>query len=269
MCGPIMLKKSIPEQSILSIRSRAVYRQLLLRGGGPLVHCLVNEFPKSGGSWLGKMIAQSSGVDFPQNRAPSKMNSVFHGHYMCRFKRVRNVVLWRDPRDIMVSWYYHCFFYNERNNHKRVDENRSAVKFEGYDDINRNMLAFIDWCFNKGGAPGFSWNDFFDFWYKEDPYCFHTSYEKLTADPVLELGRICSFNGVPQKEQDLIEVVKKFSFKKESARSAGESDSSSFLRKGIVGDWVNVFDDKTSLEFEKITGARLKSLDKILLTSPD
>ena len=60
----------------------------LLRAG--MVHLLsgvlplyvVNEFPKSGGTWVGQMLGRALGVPFPRNRFPVLRPSIMHGHYL-------------------------------------------------------------------------------------------------------------------------------------------------------------------------------------------
>jgi len=49
----------------------------LLSGALPLY--VVNEFPKSGGTWVGQMLGRALGLPFPRNRLPALRPSIMHG----------------------------------------------------------------------------------------------------------------------------------------------------------------------------------------------
>ena len=256
--------QSVTDQSLIRIRSRAVVRLAMLSVGKPFSRCLINEFPKSGGSWLAKMVAGGLELDFPQNVMPSTFPAIFHGHYMKEFPRVPKLILWRDPRDIMVSWYYHCLFGNERNNLARVEKNRARLGFENVEDIKGNMAPFIDWCFGPDGEPGITWGDFFDRWYGVENNTIHTSYERLRTAPVEEIGRLLHWLGAERTNTELEGLVDKYSFGRQSHRKAGEEEASSFLRKGIVGDWKNVFDETAERRLNSHLGDRIEKIQEIL-----
>ena len=39
---------------------------------------VVNEYPKSGGSWVAEMLSEALGVPFPRNRLPMLRSSILH-----------------------------------------------------------------------------------------------------------------------------------------------------------------------------------------------
>jgi hypothetical protein len=44
---------------------------------------------------------------------------------------MKNIVnVWRDGRDVMVSWYHHCLFLNEITNPRFVERARKDPAFE-------------------------------------------------------------------------------------------------------------------------------------------
>jgi hypothetical protein len=97
-------------------KSEGLIRYLMvhmLSGHLPLI--TVNEYPKSGGTWLAQMLSASLRLPFPRNKLPQICSSIMHGHYLNPWGMDNVVVMWRDGRDIMVSWYYHCLFKNERS----------------------------------------------------------------------------------------------------------------------------------------------------------
>mgnify|MGYP001793945937 CR=1 FL=1 len=71
---------------------------------------IINEYPKSGGTWVGQMLARALDIPFPRNRFPELRSSIMHGHYLNPWGMKNVVVVWRDGRDMMVSWYHHCLY---------------------------------------------------------------------------------------------------------------------------------------------------------------
>jgi len=216
---------------------------------------LLTEFPKSGGSWLTKMLSELIGIDFPQNSFPVSRCSAFQGHYLKAFCQRKIVVLWRDPRDIMVSWYFHSVVGNDHSNESFVASVRRQCGIKNPDDVILNLPKFIDFAFSGKMSPGFTWNDFYDRWH-DDPSAIHVSYEELRSDPVSALERVAVGFGFQASFSDIESVVDKYSFQNISGRKEGQEDSKSFVRKGIVGDWRNYFSEEASLIFNDIVGHR-------------
>jgi hypothetical protein len=70
----------------------------MLSGAIPLY--IVNEYPKSGGTWVGQMLGRALRVPFPRNRFPVLRPSIMHGHYLRPWGMKNVVVVWRDGRDV-------------------------------------------------------------------------------------------------------------------------------------------------------------------------
>ena len=235
------------ERSRTTIRIEALWRYFLLNSTARILpSLLITEYPKSGGTWLSLMLADLTGYAFPRNQFPSLGKTIFHGHYLHRFSGVPSIVLWRDPRDIMVSWYHHSLFKSEKTNAGFVEEVRNSVSFEDYDNIEKNLPDFIEFAFTRQRSPHFTWNVFFDVWSKRSKGVIHTSYEVLRISPVEELLKVMVSLGFEINEEAVAATVDKFSFERMSGRKAGDEKSGTFLRKGIVGDWKNVFSDEAA-----------------------
>lgn len=86
-------------------------------------------------------------------------------------------------------------------------------------------------------------------------------YEDLLDDPAPHLKRIVSFLGAETRDKLIARCIEAASFERMSkGRRQGEEDSTSFMRKGIAGDWRNVFNEADREEFKSVGGDMLIEL---------
>jgi Sulfotransferase family len=83
-------------------------------------------------------------------------------------------------------------------------------------------------------------------------------YRDLHVDPVGETERLFSFLGASAERGLIEEVVAATSFEATSGRKAGEEDPSSFLRKGVVGDWMTRLDPGTAERISESCGELMR-----------
>lgn len=224
---------------------------------------VVTEHPKSGGSWISQLLSEALEVPFPRNQAPKLQSSILHGHNL-RTPFMKNVVcVFRDGRDIMTSAYFHRLFENDKNSPIMVRKMRAALPFDDYDDVRRNMPAFIEYQANIGRrslSPGkFSWGQFVDSWI--DSSALIVKYEDMLEAPEDQLARLVV--GLTGREMDrsrITEIVSKYSFSNQSKRKPGEEDTRSFLRKGQAGDWRDKFTKESMDIFDHYFGEYLLKL---------
>ena len=217
---------------------------------------IVTEYPKSGGSWVSQMLSEYFNVPFPRNRFPRLRSSIMHGHYL-PFPTMKNVVVvLRDGRDVMVSFYYHCLFKNERYNARLVETTRKDLQFEDYDDIRSNLPRFIEYKFTHKKHPRFTWSEFVNSWTDMDVPII--KYENLLQDTAREMSKaireICKSRADKAR---LERIAEKYSFKNLAKRNPGEENKHSFLRKGIAGDWKNHFSREARQIFNEFAGREL------------
>lgn len=236
----------------------------LLSGVLPLY--IITEYPKSGGSWLAQMLADYLQVDFPRNRRPGLRSSVMHGH-MLYSPLMKNVVcLFRDGRDVIVSLYYHMLFENDKNSHAFVKHVRSVTKFGDNEDIKRNLAEFIEFVVSresKSISPfKFTWGDFVADWQERN--VISVKYEQLISDCHASMASIIHqlTGNVPDHER-LNAVVSKYSFENQTKRVPGSEDISSFIRKGVPGDWRGKFSKNAATTFHHYFGKQMISLGYI------
>jgi len=218
---------------------------------------LVSEYPKSGGTWLSKLLADYFEIDFPRNKIPRLQKSVMHGHFLYSENFYNPVILLRDGRDVMVSAYYHFLFFNERNSHNHVTKIRNLLNFDNYDDIKTNLPKFIEYmfCSYSKGIFKFSWSQFINSWIDKDVTV--VKYESLLQDTRKALEKVLlSRSELKINYEKLEEIVYKNSFSQQSKKFIN-SQSHNFLRKGISGDWKNHFSKEACQVFNKFGGDEL------------
>lgn len=219
---------------------------------------LVSEYPKCGGTWVSQMLASYLQVPFPRNERVSLLRqppSLLHGHHLFN-RRFRNVVyVLRDGRDALVSAYYQFLHGNES---WAVDLLRAKLRFSDYDDVRRNLPAFIEYMFTTyaRGHFHFSWSEYVDS-VLDHPVNL-VRYEDLLEDPVTAMAevirRLC--DGDPDMDV-LSRICDQYSFERQANRKPGDEDTGSFLRKGIAGDWRNKFNREACEVFDQFTGNAL------------
>lgn len=236
-----------------AVRYGMVY---FLSGRLPLY--IVNEYPKSGGNWVGLMLERALGVPFPRNRLPVLRPSIMLGHYLSPWNMKNVVVVWRDGRDVMVSMYHHSLFKNELDAPTMVDIFRKDLPFRDYENVRENLPTFIEHFFTKQRSPRFSWADFVRRWYGRSGVS-QVRYEDLYQDTVGELQRVVlELAGKQLDSRKAAAIVEEFSFNRLSAgRQPGQESKNSFFRKGIVGDWRNYFSREACQVFDRFAGNEL------------
>ena len=228
---------------------------------------LLTEYPKSGGSWLGEMLSELTGIEFPRNRFPSlKTQSIFHGHYLPKYGVQRNkkvICLVRDGRDVTVSYYFHQLFLNDKTslNKKEIKYYTKLYGFEDVNDVKTNMPKFISHLNSHVPSKFFhflfpgTWSEFYKQWVNysnKNSNVLFVKYENLRLEPLFELKKILNFLEVENISDGRIQqIIRKHSFKAKTQRKSGMENRKSFMRKGIVGDWKNYFTQDAIKEFKK------------------
>ena len=237
-------------------------RELILRGATrPFAdNIVVNEYPKSGGSWFSQMLSAAVDIPYPRNRLPC-LNTCLMQCHVLNPRGMRNVVVvWRDGRDIVVSYYHHLMIGHEYQGYQVAKQNAEKIGISDPENIRENLPAFIDALMERKIGPRFSWPQFVETWSKRQGIV-ETRYEDLLVKPEQELSRVVHelTSGFP--EDALVkEIVERYSFQSQSGRSSGTEEQGKFLRKGVAGDWVNYFSDDAIERFNFHAGDALNKL---------
>ncbi len=166
----------------------------------------------------------------------------------------------RDGRDVAVSVMHHTWNQAEdQGGTSRINPAQKA-KREAYRGDPQGLLE-AGGIFPDGwlGDYAASWRARVAGTAEEGPALLgenyaEVRYEDLLANPEGELGRLVGFLGADATQEVVGQSVGAATFEKLSGgRKRGEEEAS-FFRKGIAGDWKNVFTEKNKAEFKAAAG---------------
>ncbi len=224
---------------------------------------LINEYPKCGATWLRNLLSETIGVN--KNRGNWNKykimgfvgkNSIIQRHWKFKTNAYRTIIVLRDPRDVLNSFYFFENYY--------VDNNRTLSKIRG--DINdsdtKNIEKYLPFKIEKPqeSTPQFSYSKFWDF-YKNDKSILFVKYEDMVADTYKELKRVLKFIGYSNiGEEKIKQIIDNNNIKKLRSKERTTDVKSRFFRKGIVGDWKNNFSEQSINYFKLEYGKLLEDM---------
>jgi hypothetical protein len=248
-----------------ALASNLINRSLARHLGHRLGYFLISEYPKSGGTWFGKMAAEAIQIPYPEHSVfPIGCPSVIHNHWRFdrRFRRCWYVC--RDGRDSVVSLYFHRM-------RDIADPSKPAGRrFESYyrrlygpsfdpANIIENLPRFIE---NEYRHPqqsfGANWADHVRGWIGPDVDASRVkvvTYESLLDDACEVLGDAVAWACGREADPWVISTtVDKNSMLRMTGRKPGEEDRGNFIRKGVAGDWRNHFSREAAEVFDSLAG---------------
>ena len=220
---------------------------------------VLSEYPKSGGTWIAQMLAAATGMSLVREGRPPLNRYVIHKHTLPGILSGRRpVVVMRDGRDALLSLYFHAYFLRDRRTTRLTSAFAEALPLRRPEDVRENLPRFIERQLSSPVYPRFTWSEFVERWADRGRSCVVT-YEDALLDPERTVRRLLSHLGVEQHPSTAIEeVVANYSFRAMTGgRRNGEADRTSFLRKGVAGDWKNHFSDEAAQIFEALAGSAL------------
>lgn len=232
---------------------------------------LVNGVPKSGTTWLYRMILAVPGYQERGNfRGDISLydsvqpGNVVHGHdwYTAELNQklseanIKVVLVTRDLRDQTVSRMFHL---------KRDQTHAWQPTIEPLNNDEALMLSIEG---REAGndlplLPGVeAWKTFTRQWLAADINIVYLRYEDLVAEPIKEMGRVFNNLDLPVPRSLLQAIVERNRFERltvghkfwQSARRPGQEDAASHFRKGITGDWQNFFNEAHRQRFKELAG---------------
>lgn len=215
---------------------------------------VLGSYPRSGGTWLSIMLGEHlTGTSFDLRSGDDALPMVGEGtpqlsipgggwlyrsHEPYRREYRRPIVLVRDPRDVVISYFH---FQRDR-----------LEIFDG--TLPEFVDGFVAGTIDHYGA----WNDHVDSWLAGGDDRVVVRYEELRADPARELQRILDFLGIEWDAARLEHVAQANSFdrmrEKEQVSSEAtpedRPDSARFVRAGHVGGWRESLDEDSLRKLE-------------------
>ncbi len=214
----------------------------------------VNEYPKSGGTWICRMLCDLTGWRFDDNVVPRFGRSIVKYHRM-PLSVEPQVVIVRDPRDVFVSLFFHsrAVFQDDPFNTAIVDATKPI--FDGHDSERSQILAFIDRLLTDPIYPRFAWREFYSYHLDRGAPIFR--YEDFREEPEDTLVRLLGALNIEVAPTRLDEVVEKHSIERILARRASDGSNSgnaNFVRRGKVGGYSDYLDDALVSRIEQSEG---------------
>ncbi|MBD3390054.1 hypothetical protein GF415_03830 [Candidatus Micrarchaeota archaeon] len=234
------------------------------------IDAIVLSFPKSGRTWLRTILAKylelEYGIPFTlelnDRKIPRNLRIGFT-HNLERLKELKGckkILLFRDPRDVVVSQYHHC-----KNRSKTFDGQIHEFIRDEEVGIPR-IIDFMNRAWEESGS-------------RED--CMTITYENLHKDTYSELRAIIGFLGFRIDGEKLKEAIKFSSFDKMQQmerdgkfnnwrlQSSNPKNKNAYkVRNGKIGNFGKELDSKDLEYVNKITMDKINRnlKDKIGLT---
>ena len=242
-----------------------VTRYLIDHGRTPGRCVMIVEFPKSGGTWLARLIATSLEWPFLDNWTwPPGNDCVLRGHQLPQLDRPDQVYMLRDPRDVYVSLFHHRvrhWYSNERHRTEWLAEFEEPLEASRIVEQLPDFLRFEErFAGERGSAVPVGWSGHVDAWRAvseqgQSGVC--VTYEALRADPVSELRRVLvAIVGDPGPEiAEAAVTAHRFDLRQ---KAQFVHTSQSFLRSGSSGGWRSVFSAPAGEVLEELHGAAMR-----------
>jgi hypothetical protein len=239
-------------------------------------------YPKSGNTWMRFLVASllSGGgpIDFLKMehriamiygctnttllKKPRPRILSSHEYFDPRYRRVIYIV--RDPRDVVISSYYHQL---------RLREIPDSWTMEAY------VSPWLAGKVGKGGSD--TWAENVMSWLalrRDDPSFLLVRYEDLHATPQQELARVASFLRLDLSPELLAQTIVNCSaerlreLEKQQREVWGMTKGSRpdipFIGKARAGGWKDVLSESLVREIESTCGAVMKSVGFKLANEP-
>jgi len=173
----------------------------------------------------------------------------------------------RDGRDVAVSHTHHRWnrvrsveeggrlTLEEQDKRDRYRENPEAFVASGESIFSDEyiMTTAKGWRANVGNT------------HRDGPSVLGDRYTEIRYEDLLdrteeEMARLFRFIGASDDEAVVRRCINKNRFEKVAGRQEGSEDSTSFFRKGVAGDWQNVFTKRDRQIFWQVAGDLLVEL---------
>jgi len=231
-------------------------------------------FPKSGNTWLARLIAEvtnstidvkdeSDVINNVDNKEQRKGKYKIHKlHDSTNSEKIlesnKVVYIVRDVRDVLISGF---FFNNPQFNEEQVKNNWFIKKYFNYEikklnniwqgNLFTNILVSINILISKIKGADYpygyvgSWSEHINIW-SNHSNTIAVKYEDMLIDTHKELQRIAEFLNLDIDDDTLRKAIANQSFKNKKKKFLEEGDdiNAKFMRSGKSGKWKDFLDDE-------------------------
>lgn len=183
----------------------------------------------------------------------------------CPEARVIHII--RDGRDVTVSAMHHRWNQAEDQGGSSKTTPDQIAKREAYRKNRQELLETDEGIFPEGyiEKSAARWNTRVSNAVKDGPALLganysEVKYEDLLENPEGELKRLLEFLGADASEQVVRRCVSAASFERLSGGRERGQEAASFFRKGVAGDWNNMFTEQNKRDFKAVAGDLLVEL---------
>ena len=184
---------------------------------------------------------------------------------ICPEAKVIHII--RDGRDVAVSATHHGWNQAEDRGGTHRIKPEQLAKREAYREDPRALLETGGGIFPDGelGRSAKSWSTRVGNAVKDGPALFGANYAEVKYENLLEntsgeLERLLQFLGADASEQVVKRCVDAASFERLSGGRKRGQEAPSFFRKGVAGDWRDVFTEQNRRDFKEAAGDLLIEL---------
>jgi hypothetical protein len=184
---------------------------------------------------------------------------------ICPEAKVIHII--RDGRDVAISATHHGWNQAEDQGGTHRIKPGQLAKREAYRKDPRALLERGGGIFPDGelGRSAARWNARVGTAVRDGRALFGANYAEVKYEDLLEntpgeLERLLEFLGADASEQVVKRCVHAASFEKLSGGRKRGQEAASFFRKGVAGDWRNVFTEQNSRDFKAAAGDLLIDL---------
>lgn len=176
------------------------------------------------------------------------------------YPEARVIHIIRDGRDMAVSAAHHLWNFGNVKEGSEI-----AVKREAYRADPKKFAESGQSIFAKGQLEQLAsdWSSRVGQAIQDGPALLggnyrEIQYEALLQRPEREFRTLLEFLGVSSDDESVGKCVNSTRFEKlAKGRKRGEEDAASFYRKGVAGDWKNIFTQRDKQVFKKEAGGLL------------
>lgn len=286
------------KDSVVKPTSRSIFQSYAKRYGAAMGLIYVGGYPKSGTTWISKMVAHYLTLPWVgHTHMAFGFPAVVHHHWDYHPTLDHSILVLRDGRDVMVSIYMNVikgylaveeslaelgavspgrlvrFHVGRHANLRRRLRYLYGTNFDPWDTAS-NLPRFIEFEMKKPFIPEAKtpWPRYMSTWMERGKRVTCVKYEDMLDQAGRVLRSLLQVFEEEPKEEDISYVAQRFSFARMTGRMPGEEDRHSFARKGISGDWRNHFSLEACQVFDYYAGDVLIRLgyeeDHVWVQSP-